>query len=80
MGMLTCHSRRRHRRTGVRRGGETSDKQGLPPTPPPRSRENLPKWAKLIESGKSLADIIAMASTKERSPADSGPRIEPPNP
>ena len=36
-----------------------------PPYPAAAFAENLPKWAKLIESGKkSPADIIAMASTK----------------
>ena len=37
----------------------------LPPYPADAFAENLPKWSKLIKSGKkSPADIIAMASTK----------------
>lgn len=39
--------------------------EGPPPYPAAAFAENLPKWAKLIKSGKkSPADIIAMASTK----------------
>jgi hypothetical protein len=39
--------------------------EGPPPYPAAAFAENLPKWAKLIESGrKAPSDIIAMASTK----------------